>query len=50
MSTNYRLSPHVRFPGHLLDCKRALKWVRDNAASFGGDPHYVVVSAAIGSN
>ena len=35
---DYRLYPQVRFPEFLADAARALRWTRDNAASFGGDP------------
>jgi acetyl esterase/lipase len=45
-TANYRLSPKVAFPEHLLDCKKALAWVKDNIGTFGGDPSCVVVSGA----
>lgn len=35
---NYGLYPETRFPGFLEDGARALRWARDNAARFGGDP------------
>ena len=35
---DYRLSPQVRYPAFLEDCARAVRWVRDGAAGFGGDP------------
>jgi acetyl esterase/lipase len=44
VTINYRLSPKVAFPEHLLDCKRALAWVRAHIAEYGGDPDCVVVS------
>jgi len=44
VSTNYRLSPHATFPEHLVDCKRALAWIREHVADYGGDPDYVVVT------
>jgi acetyl esterase/lipase len=44
VAINYRLSPRVRHPDHLIDCKRALAWVRDHAAEYGGDPTRVAVS------
>jgi acetyl esterase/lipase len=44
VAINYRLSPGFRFPAHLLDCKRALAWIRDNIASYGGDPGFVAVT------
>jgi acetyl esterase/lipase len=44
VSANYRLSPHATFPEHLVDCKRALAWVRQHVADYGGDPDFVVVT------
>jgi acetyl esterase/lipase len=44
VTPNYRLSPQARFPDHLVDCKRALAWVRRNIAAQGGDPAFVAVT------
>jgi acetyl esterase/lipase len=44
VAINYRLSPRATWPDHLLDCKRALAWIRANIAQYGGDPDYVVVT------
>lgn len=41
---NYRLSPRATWPDHLVDVKRALAWVKANAARWGGDPSFVLVS------
>jgi acetyl esterase/lipase len=43
VTANYGLSPRVAFPEHLVDCKRALTWVRGHIAGYGGDPDFVVV-------
>jgi acetyl esterase/lipase len=44
VAANYRLSPRVAFPDHLLDCKLALRWIREHVAEYGGDPDFVVVT------
>jgi acetyl esterase/lipase len=44
VAINYRLSPRGTWPDHLVDCKHALAWIRNNIAEHGGDPNYVVVT------
>jgi acetyl esterase/lipase len=44
VSANYRLSPKATFPDHIVDCKRALRWIRDHVAEYGGDPGFVVAT------
>jgi acetyl esterase/lipase len=44
VAINYRLSPRATWPDQLLDCKRALAWIREHIAEYGGDPDYVVVT------
>ena len=34
---DYRLYPEVRFPDFIADGAKALRWTRDNIATFGGD-------------
>ena len=41
---DYRLVPEVRFPGFIEDGAAAVKWVRANAARFGGDPDRLVLA------
>lgn len=43
-SANYRLSPWATFPDHLIDVKRAIAWVREHAAEYGGDPDFIVLA------
>ncbi len=38
VSANYRLSPRVGFPEHLIDVKKILAWVREHGAQYGADP------------
>jgi acetyl esterase/lipase len=44
VANNYQLSPAVRHPEHLVNCKRALAWIRAHIAEYGGDPTRVVVT------
>jgi acetyl esterase/lipase len=44
VTINSRLSPRATWPDHLVDCKRALAWVRDHIAEYGGDPGFIAVS------
>jgi acetyl esterase/lipase len=44
VAANYRLSPGVALPEHLLDCKLARRWIREHIAEYGGDPDFVVVT------
>ena len=43
-NVDYRLSPRSRAPQHLVDCKRALAWIREHADEYGVDPDFVVVT------
>jgi arylformamidase len=38
VSVNYRLAPAVRHPVIIQDVARAVAWVHDNVADYGGDP------------
>ncbi len=44
VTTNYRLSPAATFPDRLFVCKRALAWIREHVAEYGGDPDFIVVT------
>lgn len=43
-AANYRLSPRATFPDHLVDCKRALAWIRRHGAEYGANPDFVIVT------
>jgi acetyl esterase/lipase len=44
VAANYRLSPRVALPDHLVDCKLALRWIKEHIAEYGGDPDFIVVT------
>jgi acetyl esterase/lipase len=44
VSINYSKSPRSRFPAHIIDVKRAIAWVRENIADYGGDPDFIAIT------
>ena len=44
VSINYRLAPRSAFPAQMVDVKKAIAWVKDNIAEYGGDPNFIVVT------
>lgn len=44
VSIQYRLSPGATFPDHIIDCKRALAWVKEHIRDYGGDPDFVIAT------
>jgi acetyl esterase/lipase len=44
VSIDYSKSPRSTWPAHIVDVKRALAWVRDNIADYGGDPDFIAVT------
>jgi acetyl esterase/lipase len=44
VTINYRLAPAAHWPAQLVDCKRALAWVREHIVEFGGDPGFVAAT------
>jgi acetyl esterase/lipase len=44
VAINYRLAPRDPWPAHVVDVKRAIAWVKDNIADYGGDPDYLVIT------
>lgn len=41
---SYRLAPVNRYPTFVQDAARAIRWTRDHAARYGGDPNALFVS------
>jgi acetyl esterase/lipase len=44
VSIDYRVSPRNTWPDHIVDVKRALAWIKENIADYGGDPDFVAIS------
>ncbi len=44
VSINYRLSPKAAFPAHIIDVKKAIAWVRENIADYGGNPDFIAIT------
>jgi acetyl esterase/lipase len=44
VSVGYRVSPAHTWPDHIVDVKRALAWVKENIAGYGGDPDFVAIT------
>ncbi|MFW6774835.1 alpha/beta hydrolase fold domain-containing protein [Nocardioides sp. CPCC 205120] len=44
VSINYRLAPRDPWPAHIIDVKRAIAWVREHVAAYGGDPSYLAIT------
>jgi acetyl esterase/lipase len=41
---DYRLSPRATWPDHVVDVKRAIAWVRENADEYGVDPSAICLT------
>ncbi|WP_241249396.1 alpha/beta hydrolase [Rhodococcus sp. X156] len=44
VAPNYPLSPRAKWPEHVVALKRAIAWVRENIADYGGDPSFLAVT------
>jgi acetyl esterase/lipase len=44
VAVEYRLSPGSTFPDHIIDCKRALHWIKEHIAEYGGNPDFVIAT------
>ena len=44
VAINYRLSPKHAFPAHIVDVKKAIHWIRQNIADYGGDPEFIAIT------
>ena len=44
VSINYRLSPDHRFPAHIVDVKKAIHWIRQHIAEYGGNAGFLAIT------
>ncbi|NQX87274.1 MAG: alpha/beta hydrolase [Halioglobus sp.] len=44
VAINYRLSPRSAFPAHIIDVKKAIAWIRQHIAEYGGNPDFVAIT------
>ncbi|AQT79388.1 carboxylesterase [Mycolicibacterium litorale] len=44
VAINYSRSPRSAWPAHIVDVKRAIAWVRENIAQYGGDPDFIAIT------
>lgn len=44
VSIGYRVSPVHTWPDHIVDVKRALAWIKEHIAEYGGDPDFVAIT------
>lgn len=44
VAMNYRLGPRNTWPAQIVDVKRAIAWVRQHIAEYGGDPSFVALT------
>ncbi len=41
---NYRLAPRNRYPDCLVDVKKAIVWIKENIANYGGNPNFIALT------
>lgn len=44
VSINYRLSPAATFPDHIVDVKKAIAWIREHIAEYGGNSDFLAIT------
>ncbi|NNL10936.1 MAG: alpha/beta hydrolase [Pseudomonadales bacterium] len=44
VAINYRLGPQNRMPAHIEDVKKALAWIKQHIAEYGGDPEFIAIT------
>ena len=44
VSINYRLSPAHHFPAHIIDVKKAIHWIKEHIAQYGGNADFLAIT------
>jgi len=44
VSSSYRLSPRATFPDHIVDCKQAIVWIKEEIHRYGGNKDFIIVT------
>lgn len=44
VAINYRLTGRDPWPAQIVDVKRAIAWIREHIAAYGGDPDYLAIT------
>ena len=44
VAINYRLAPRDPWPAQAVDVKKAIAWIREHIAAYGGDPDYIAIT------
>lgn len=44
VAINYRLSPMVAFPEHIVDVKKSIAWIREHIKEYGGNPDFIAIT------
>jgi acetyl esterase/lipase len=44
VDANYRLGPAHRFPDMVTDVLNVIRWVREHAQAYGGDPNFIAIT------
>jgi acetyl esterase/lipase len=44
VAINYRLGPRSSWPDMIVDVKKAITWVKDHVAEYGGNPDFIVIT------
>lgn len=50
VAINYRLSPASTFPDHIVDVKKAIRWIKEHIAEYGGNDFLAITGGSAGGH